>query len=163
MLIGQLETLVWKQGESAHWDRLKIATKAWARTSRHPPDHTTGILASFASTQPFASLSTHRKRHNRFHPGRSRGRSFARRSLTSESEFKVPSPALSGTLSHARRTGEGKFCNDSPQRQEQIRVQKPSWCLTPAASGPGIAEAADSRDYGPKRDRTNKHAGSEIS
>ena len=46
-LIGQLETLVWKQGESAHWGRLKIVTKAWARTSRHPPDHTTGITCEF--------------------------------------------------------------------------------------------------------------------
>ena len=28
-----------------------------AEVSRHPPDHTTGIFASFASTQPFACLS----------------------------------------------------------------------------------------------------------
>ena len=63
----------------------EIAAKAWTRTSRHPPDHTTGILASFASTQPFASLSTPRKRQYRFHPGRS----YAQRSLTSESHYFV--------------------------------------------------------------------------
>ena len=59
----------------------KTAAKAWARNSRHPPDHTTGIIASFASTQPFASFSYLRKRNNRFH----QGRSFAQCSLTSES------------------------------------------------------------------------------
>ena len=41
------------------------------------PDHTTGILRVFASTQPFAFFPPARKRHNRFHPRRSRGRSFA--------------------------------------------------------------------------------------
>ena len=52
-------------------------------------------LRVIASTQPFASLSTFRKRHNRFHPGRS----FAQRSLTSES-LTAPLPRLRRTLSH---------------------------------------------------------------
>ena len=75
--------------------QAKTAAKAWTRTSRQPPDDTTGNFASFASTQPFASLSTFRKRHNRFH----QGQSFAQRSLTSES-LTAPLPRLRRTLSH---------------------------------------------------------------
>src|SRR5436190_16366046 len=49
----------------------KTAAKAWAQGLRQPPDHPRpAFLRVFASTQPFATRLP-RKRHYRFHQGRS--------------------------------------------------------------------------------------------
>ena len=68
----------------------KTAAKAWTRDFASTAGrHDRHYCESFASTQPFASRSTLRKRHYRFHPRRS----CAQRSLTSESPYFSPSPA----------------------------------------------------------------------
>ena len=53
----------------------KTAAKAWAQVSRHSRTNTTGILARACVHATLRLLSLPRKRHYRFHQGRSRARS----------------------------------------------------------------------------------------
>ena len=72
------------------FQEAKTAAKAWTRASRHSRTNRPAYLRELASTQPFASFLPPRKRHYRFHPGRS----YAQRSLTSESVIFQPHPEV---------------------------------------------------------------------
>jgi hypothetical protein len=72
------------------FQEAKIAAKAWTRAPRHSRTNRPAYLRELASTQPFASSHSPRKRHYRFHPRRS----YAQRSLTSESHFTSPQMQL---------------------------------------------------------------------